>query len=148
MRRSPETEVLISLYQIRHASIAEIAEAYRLTPGAVYARLWRAGAIPRDSQAMYHTDPEIVAAYQELGSMTQTAETLGCTFYTVRDALGRAGLTAPRHGHEQASLRPAQVSTLVTLYLTRDLRWKELAARVRLSRGTLWVYRKRMELPA
>jgi hypothetical protein len=147
MDHYPETEVIISLYQIRHTPIAEIAADYGLTTGAVYARLWRAGAITRGPEAMYRTDAEIVAAFQQLRSMDHTARTMGCSFYAVRDALGRAGIDSPGHGHERGE-REAQVRTLIGLSRRCDLQWQHLAARLRIHPTTLWVYRKRLEPPA
>ena len=95
MRRPVETEVLISLYQIRRVPLAALARDYGLSEAAVYARLWRAGAITRDSKAMYHDDAAILAAFRRTGSMSAVVETMGCHFYTVRDTLARAGIAHP-----------------------------------------------------
>jgi len=112
MRRTPETDYVIAQYKhaLQHnlpveKVLQECADVLKCTVSAIKARLYRAG-LKGNNSPMYYSDEQIVEAYKKHPSLSALAEELGCTFYTVRAALLRLGITplSNRRTHERRSL--------------------------------------------
>lgn len=147
---TPLTTYMVDRYKFRPGTetIKAMAENLGMTVNAVYARLWRAGVLRKESTAMYHSSEEIVAAYARLGSLAAVVRELGVQFYTARDILTRNQV--PLRGRRRGRPRPPKVppevvrATIQTLR-AHDVEWRDIAKRLGISPGTLWAYRKQIE---
>ena len=140
----PLTKYTIDRYCFRpgKATLSAIAADLHVSEAVVYARLWRAGVLRRESvKAMYHDDDAVLKAYHELRSIQAVADTLGVQFYVVRDILRRHGLT-PRPRPRSTKIPESTIRSAIN-QLRPDVQWKDIAERLGIAPGTLWDYRRR-----
>ena len=144
MITDPVTREMAKHYRAHPTSFAfrVIARNFKTTTAVVYGRLWRAGVVPRRGHALYYTDEEIAQAYLQRGSLAAVAEELGISFYVVKDALRRQGVT-PTIRRRVPQVSPAQVLDTIAR-LRPDVEWKDIAQRLGITPQTLWKYRTRL----